>query len=93
LYTTLFPPGFTENSWNLRFFGILPLYQGKGLGKKLFKLAETQAEATKTPIVLDTGTDLDIVIYRRLGLEVVGDVKIESEYGSQTLTVMVKRWD
>ncbi|KAH6909538.1 hypothetical protein BKA70DRAFT_1221769 [Coprinopsis sp. MPI-PUGE-AT-0042] len=91
-YASALPPSFAKDAWQLQFFGVLPIYQGKGLGKRLFKLADCQAQATKTPIVLETGTELDIIIYRRLGLEVVGDMTIESEYGDQKLTIMVKQW-
>lgn len=92
-YASVLPPNFTKDSWHLLYFGVLPEYQGKGLGKRLFKLAEAQAQSTKTPIVLETGTDLDITIYRKLGLDVAGDMLIESDHGSQTLTIMVKKWD
>lgn len=92
-YASVLPPNFTKDSWHLWYFGVLPAYQGKGLGKKLFKLAESQAQSTKTPIALETGTDLDIMIYRRLGLDVAGEMMIESDYGNQKFTIMVRKWD
>ncbi|KAH6909537.1 hypothetical protein BKA70DRAFT_202292 [Coprinopsis sp. MPI-PUGE-AT-0042] len=92
-YASVLPPGFAKDSWYLAAFGVLPAYQGKGLGKKLFKVAESQAQATKTPITLDTGTDLDIVIYRKFGLKVVGEMKVENEYGSQKMSIMIKQWE
>lgn len=92
-HASLVPTNFVNDSWNLLVFGVLPEYQGKGLGKKLYKLAEVQAEAAKAPIFLQTGTDLDVLIYQRLGLSVVGDFTMESKYGNAKMTVMVKKWE
>ena len=93
VYKSLLPPNFTTDNWQLYLLGILPEYQGKGLGKRLFNYVKEQAEATKTPIALETSTDLDILIYRKFGFEVVGDTEVVNEYGKGKMTVMVKKWE
>ncbi|KAH6909535.1 hypothetical protein BKA70DRAFT_202299 [Coprinopsis sp. MPI-PUGE-AT-0042] len=92
-YASVLPENFTKDSWHLHLFGVLPAYHGKGLGKKLFKFAEDQARSTSSPIALETGTDIDIIIYRKLGLDVVGETKLESEHGTGKMTIMVRKWE
>ena len=59
----------------------------------MYKFAEVQAEEAKVPVLLRTVTELDVLIYKRLGLEVVGEFMIESERGDVKMWVMVKKWE
>ncbi|KAH6909536.1 hypothetical protein BKA70DRAFT_202180 [Coprinopsis sp. MPI-PUGE-AT-0042] len=90
---SILPEDFIKNSWHLQLFGVEPTYHSQGLGKKLFKFAEDQAKSTSSPIFLGTATDLNILIYRKLGLDRVGETKIESEYGTAKMTFLVKKWE
>ncbi|KAF8999111.1 hypothetical protein BDQ17DRAFT_1361357 [Cyathus striatus] len=84
-------PNYTLNSWHLHIFGIAPEYQGKGLGKMLFKYVDDISTSEGKSIVLETTTDVDIAIYRRLGCEVCHEIKIEHKISDARMTLMVKR--
>ncbi|KAH6909533.1 hypothetical protein BKA70DRAFT_1474486 [Coprinopsis sp. MPI-PUGE-AT-0042] len=90
---SILPEDLATNAWHLHLFGVLPAYHGQGLGKALFRGTEEQARSTSSPIVVETSTEVDILIYRKLGLDVVGETNIESEYGTASMTFMVKKWD
>ncbi|EAU81346.2 hypothetical protein CC1G_11603 [Coprinopsis cinerea okayama7 len=91
--STTLGENYTKNAWHLHLFGVLPEYQGKGLGKMLYRFAEEQAKLTKSNIALETSTDVDVIIYQKLGFKVRGEIPIVSEVGKNRMVLMTKGWE
>lgn len=61
-----------ENSWYLSIIGILPGFQGQGLGAGLVKNILKRTNRLGIPTYLETFTPRNITFYNRLGFQVVG---------------------
>ncbi|PPQ90531.1 hypothetical protein CVT25_015821 [Psilocybe cyanescens] len=83
-------PGYSHDAWHLHIFGVMKSHHRKGYGKALLRLAEDQAKETHSPIVLETTTDVDVQIYKRLGFKVCGETNIESAQGIARIRLMFK---
>ncbi|KAF5318820.1 hypothetical protein D9619_010803 [Psilocybe cf. subviscida] len=56
-------PTYLLNSWHLHLFGVLKAHQGKKYGRILFEFAQRQAKTTKSPIVVETTTEVDVSLH------------------------------
>ncbi|KAF8074749.1 hypothetical protein FPV67DRAFT_1665498 [Lyophyllum atratum] len=83
-------PGFKEAQWSLLLFGVVPNHQRRGIAKAMMRVAEDRAKADGVSIVLETTTELDLVIYQRLGLEVKGQVTLTCPLGSTPVYQLMK---
>ncbi|RDB15005.1 hypothetical protein Hypma_003724 [Hypsizygus marmoreus] len=84
-------PGFKLKQWHLHLFGVVPEHHGKGVGKALMAFAEERTKADGVSIVLETTTDVDIIIYKRLGFEIKGQVTVTSpKFGDCQVYQMMK---
>ncbi|RDB15772.1 hypothetical protein Hypma_003725 [Hypsizygus marmoreus] len=84
-------PGFSLSQWYLPFFAVHLQHHRKGIAKALMASAEDKAKADGGSIVLETSTDVDVVIYTRLGFEVKGKAKLSrAGYGECQVHQMVK---
>lgn len=54
--------------------GVSPQYQGRGYGKKMLLALNERADSLGLPIYLETATDINVVMYKKLGYEVTGKV-------------------
>jgi Acetyltransferase (GNAT) family len=59
------------DSWYLSIVGILPEFQGKGLGAKLINAVLDKTDALGVPTYLETFTSRNISFYKRLGYQEV----------------------
>ncbi|TFK22366.1 hypothetical protein FA15DRAFT_596194 [Coprinopsis marcescibilis] len=82
--------GFALNAWQLHLFGVLPAYQGKGNGKALFKFAEKEAFKTNSTIIVETTTDVDVIIYTKLGLKIRDEITILNQDRKSRMVLMTK---
>ncbi|TFK41608.1 hypothetical protein BDQ12DRAFT_678231 [Crucibulum laeve] len=78
------------NSWHLHIFGVLPQYQGKGIGKKMFKFVDDKAQKDNRAIALETTTELDLLIYSRFGCKVRNEIDLHSKWGDGKVYLMTK---
>jgi len=60
-----------ENAWYLSIVGVLPKFQGKGLGIKLVKEVLELSDALAVPTYLETFTARNRSFYQRLGYQVM----------------------
>lgn len=58
--------------WYLHLLGVRPGSQGKGLGRVVLRPMFDAADRDRVPIYLETATEVNVTIYRRLGFELVG---------------------
>lgn len=65
-------PVIDKNSWYLSIVGVLPEFQGKGLGSKLVSGVLEKSDMLEIPTYLETFTPRNITFYERLGYQVVG---------------------
>ena len=64
-------PLIDENSWYLSILGILPGFQGQGLGGRLVSSVLEQTDRLGIPTYLETFTARNMPFYARLGYQVV----------------------
>ncbi|KAG6807844.1 hypothetical protein H0H92_006223 [Tricholoma furcatifolium] len=83
-------PKFHEAQWSLLLFGVFPEHQRKGVAKAMMNVAEERAKLDGVSIVLETTTDLDLVIYKKMGFEVKGQTTIMSPLGQYPMYQMLK---
>ncbi|KAJ3534130.1 hypothetical protein NMY22_g7059 [Coprinellus aureogranulatus] len=62
----VFGEGTVLQAWDLHLFGVLPEYQGKGIAGALMHYADSLAEKTGAPMVLETQKEENVVIYSKL---------------------------
>ncbi|KAF8962329.1 hypothetical protein BDZ97DRAFT_1825649 [Flammula alnicola] len=82
--------GYLLNSWHLHLFGVLKAHQGKGYGRALFEFAERQAKSTRSPMVVETTTEVDVKIYKRFGFRICSETDITSAVGNGHMWLMLK---
>ena len=58
--------------WYVQLLGVRPEMQGKGLSKALFTPMFAAADRHKVPVYLETMREVNVTIYQKLGLELVG---------------------
>ncbi|KAF8074747.1 hypothetical protein FPV67DRAFT_1665496 [Lyophyllum atratum] len=83
-------PGVRDTEWYLPLFGVAPEHHRKGVGKALMKVAEERAKADGVSMVLETSTDLDLLIYKRMGFEVKGQTTLTCSLGEAPVYIMMK---
>ncbi|MDX1766373.1 MAG: GNAT family N-acetyltransferase [Candidatus Saccharimonadales bacterium] len=64
-------PLIDENSWYLSIIGILPEYQGRGLGAGLVVNMLEKTDQLRIPTYVETFTSKNITFYNRLGYKTV----------------------
>jgi ribosomal protein S18 acetylase RimI-like enzyme len=64
-----------SDAWYLSIIGILPEFQGKGLGADLIKPVLTKTDDLKVPTYLETFTPQNKAFYNRLGYQDVASFK------------------
>ncbi|TQV72342.1 GNAT family N-acetyltransferase [Aliikangiella marina] len=62
-----------DDSWYLSIIGILPDFQGQGLGPGLLEGTLSELDQTGTGCYLETFTPRNMTFYQRLGFEVVAE--------------------
>ena len=65
-----------DQHWHLGPVGVLPSYQGKGIGTKLLRRFCEEVDACLSPAYLETDTDKNVRFYERFGFEVVNESEI-----------------
>ncbi|KAH0582615.1 hypothetical protein H2248_010543 [Termitomyces sp. 'cryptogamus'] len=84
-------PGFKESQWCLLLFGVVPEHQRKGVGKAMMKVGEERAKADGVSIVVETTTQVDLLIYKRMGFENKGQTTVESpQFGRASMYQLLK---
>lgn len=58
--------------WYLHLLGVRPGAQGRGLGRAVLRPVFDAADRARVPIFLETATETNVAIYRRLGFELLG---------------------
>ena len=66
----------TDQHWHLGPVGVLPSYQGKGIGTKLLSRFCQEVDACLSPAYLETDSDKNVRFYERFGFEVVKETEI-----------------
>jgi ribosomal protein S18 acetylase RimI-like enzyme len=61
--------------WYLLAIGTRPGLQGTGLGSALVELGTAQADASRLPCYLETGTESNVAFYQKRGFEVTSQTK------------------
>lgn len=61
----------TERHWYLAMLGVVPEFQGRGIGGKLIQPVLQEADRTKMPCYLETSTAAAVRFYQRYGFEIV----------------------
>jgi ribosomal protein S18 acetylase RimI-like enzyme len=65
-----------KQHWHLGPIGVLPAYQGKGVGSELLDRFCQEADACLSPAYLETDTDKNVRFYERFGFRVVKETEI-----------------
>ena len=63
----------SNQHWHLGPVGVLPAYQGKGIGTKLLRLFCKEVDACSAPAYLETDSDKNVRFYERFGFQVVSE--------------------
>lgn len=58
--------------WYLHLLGVRPEAQGKGLSRAVLRPMFDAADRDRAPIFLETATETNVAIYKRMGFEVLG---------------------
>ncbi len=66
-----------ENHWYLSAIGVRPQDQGKGIARQLVAPILARADQESLPCYLDTHSETNVAIYRRLGFEVACESKLQ----------------
>lgn len=77
-----------DHYWYLSIIGILPEYQGKGLGAELLEQVLQEADRMQVPTYLETFTPRNVTFYNRFGYRSVK--AIEEPTTGTTYQVMVR---
>jgi ribosomal protein S18 acetylase RimI-like enzyme len=64
--------------WHLGPVGVLPSYQGRGIGTKLLSRFCKEVDACQAPAYLETDSDRNVRFYERFGFQVVEETEILS---------------
>ena len=71
----------SEPHWYLAMLGVVPEFQGKGIGGRLIQPVLQEADRTKMPCYLETSTAAAVRFYQRYGFEIVHQgIFAEREY-------------
>ncbi|KAF5340220.1 hypothetical protein D9611_007958 [Ephemerocybe angulata] len=84
------PSIYPTQTWDLHLFATLPTYQRRGVARALIAHAEALARESGAMLVLETATELDVMIYERMGFEVRRRVEVQSPVGEARLWFMRK---
>lgn len=58
--------------WYLHLLGVRPEAQGKGLSRAVLRPMFDAADGDRVPIFLETATETNVAIYKRMGFELLG---------------------
>jgi GNAT superfamily N-acetyltransferase len=61
----------SEPLWHLDSVAVEPGWQGRGIGSALVEFGLEQARGSSAPVILETGTPRNVLLYERLGFHVV----------------------
>lgn len=64
-----------EPHWYLPFLGVIPDFQGEGIGRALLEASLVQCDAAGLPAYLESTNPRNVPLYRRHGFEVSGDIR------------------
>ncbi|KAJ7264199.1 hypothetical protein C8J57DRAFT_1332048 [Mycena rebaudengoi] len=78
--------GTKHNSWHLQTLGVDPEYQRKGAAALLINTMIAKAAHSRDKLCLETGTDVNLEIYSRLGFEIMPKGKGGKEDCVETFT-------
>ncbi|KAG6829372.1 hypothetical protein H0H87_011608 [Tephrocybe sp. NHM501043] len=85
-----FGPGFKDANWALLLFAVDPVHHHKGIGNALMKVTEEKAKHNNLSIVLETTTELNLLIYKRMGFEIKGEFTVVSPVGQSPVYQLIK---
>jgi len=60
-----------EQHWHLGPIGVLPTYQGMGIGSKLMRIFCREVDACSAMAYLETDLDENVRFYKKFGFEVI----------------------
>ncbi|KAG6837172.1 hypothetical protein H0H93_013762 [Arthromyces matolae] len=84
-------PGFKKDHWHLLLLGVLRDHHRRGIAKALMNAGEARAKVDGLSLVLETVTQIDVLIYKKMGFAVKGQIAIEySGIGQTTIYQMLK---
>jgi ribosomal protein S18 acetylase RimI-like enzyme len=66
----------SDQHWHLGPVGVLPSYQGKGIGSKLLSRFCQEVDACLSPAYLETDSDKNVRFYERFGFKAVNESEI-----------------
>ena len=66
----------SDQHWHLGPIGVLPNYQGKGIGSQLLSLFCKEVDACLAPAYLETDSEKNVRIYERFGFHVIAETDI-----------------
>jgi len=90
LYSRSLPtPTFKLDVYNLTLLGVMPEFQGKGIGSKLVREGLERARRQHTAVCLDTYTDKDVAHYLHWGFQFRGSEIMTSAWQDFMMTVLV----
>ncbi|KAF5334641.1 hypothetical protein D9611_011957 [Ephemerocybe angulata] len=84
------PSIYPTKTWYLHLFATLAAYQKRGIARALIAHAEALAKESGAMLVLETATEVDVMIYERMGFEVRRKVEVHSPVGDARLWFMRK---
>ncbi|GLB43426.1 hypothetical protein LshimejAT787_1303270 [Lyophyllum shimeji] len=83
-------PGAKMAQYYVGLLGVRPEHHRKGIAKALMRVIEEKAKPHGLSVVLETSTDLDLLIYKRMGYEVKGQVTLECFLGQAPIYMLTK---
>ena len=66
----------SDQHWHLGPVGVLPPYQGKGIGTQLLSLFCKEVDACLAPAYLETDSEKNVRFYERFGFQVIAETDI-----------------
>lgn len=64
-----------EPHWYLPFLGVVPAFQGEGIGSALLEASLASCDAAGLPAYLESTNPRNVPLYRRYGFEVSGSIR------------------
>ncbi|KIJ48408.1 hypothetical protein M422DRAFT_247748 [Sphaerobolus stellatus SS14] len=88
LTTSLLGDGVKRRSWHLQTLGVAPEHQQKGIAKALINVIKEKVSKDGANLCLETTTEINVSIYKRLGFTSKGNTTIKGAGGEFTMWVL-----
>ncbi|KAK1224643.1 mannosyl-oligosaccharide alpha-1,2-mannosidase [Marasmius sp. AFHP31] len=73
MHEPVYGPGVQHDNYHIQLLGVLPEYQGKGIGKALLQHVEAKAKSENLDVVLETPEPEKVAFYQKMGYEIQGN--------------------